>query len=712
MADRALKDNERRITAEGVARLEAAPVADEGQPAGRPKIVVDAYNGGPIRPGRPYLPYPLVIDLQGVSKPATGIALLLDHDPSAIVGQSTDVVISASNISVEGIPTGDLEDKEDPSGKVVMHAKNGFVWKASVDMEIERLEEVEAGSSVVVNGKAFAGPLFVVRAGKLDGVSLLSIGADRTTSAKIAARPAGVSAMEKDFHEWLTARKFDPTALEDVQRDTLLKQFQAEQEAAKVAATAPKTDGKQPDGFDDLLAPIRKEETRKSQIRAMVARFASEHPEQIDYIEAAGRAAITNKSTPEMLELEILRECRPRVNGTIRASGRDSGQLDAKVFEAGLCMAGKLADIEKHYDERTLEMADRKFRAGLGLGQLLIQAARTNSGEDFTTHRDVAALLRAAFPADGARSLRAAGPSTFDISGVLSNVANKFIVQHFMAVDTAWRGIAKIRPVTDFKAITGYSLNGDFQYDEIAPGGSLKHGTLGETAYSNQAKTFGKMFAIDRRDIINDDLNAFMEVAARLGRGGALKLNDVFWGIFLNNTAFFTDARGNNYGNAAAALGLSALEYAETLFMNQTDPDGKPIAVNPAILAVPPALKRTALRLMNSTEVRQHVGTTTAALTTDTAYGTSNTFAGDFAVVSSPYMSNSRYTGYSTSTWYLLANPNEMPVIEVCFLNGAERPTVESAQADFDTLGVKMRGYFDFGVALQEYRGGVRMALS
>jgi hypothetical protein len=59
-------------------------------------------------------------------------------------------------------------------------------------------------------------------------------------------------------------------------------------------------------------------------------------------------------------------------------------------------------------------------------------------------------------------------------------------------------------------------------------------------------------------------------------------------------------------------------------------------------------------------------------------------------------MSNSSYTGYSTTAWYLLANPDDLPVIEVAFLNGRETPVVESADADFDTLGVQFRGYSGF----------------
>jgi phage major head subunit gpT-like protein len=207
------------------------------------------------------------------------------------------------------------------------------------------------------------------------------------------------------------------------------------------------------------------------------------------------------------------------------------------------------------------------------------------------------------------------------------------------------------------------------------------------------------MLAITRKDIINDDLGALTAVPRRLGRGGALKLNDVFWTVFLNNTSFF--ASGNsNVNTGVADMTIGGLEATEVIFLDQTDPDSKPLGVQPKILLVPTALKAAALALMTSERIID--GSSTGR------QGDANIYRGRFRVESSPYMSNSAYTGYSAAAWYMLADPNEMPVVEIAALNGRVEPVVETADADFNVLGVQMRGYSDVGVALQEYRGGVR----
>jgi hypothetical protein len=243
-------------------------------------------------------------------------------------------------------------------------------------------------------------------------------------------------------------------------------------------------------------------------------------------------------------------------------------------------------------------------------------------------------------------------------------------------------------------------MTGALEFEEVGPTGELKHGTLGEESFTNKAKTHGKLITITREDIINDDLGALTDRPRMLGRGGILKLNKVFWTKFMANSDFFKAANKNYASGAATALGVDALTAAELLFLNQTDPNGNPLGVTPKILLVPNALNVLASQLMRALELRD--------TTSSTKYPTSNPHAGKFETERSSYLSDTTITGYSTKAWYLLASPEELATIEVVFLNGQEIPIIESADADFNTLGVQLRGYYDFGCELQEYRGGTK----
>ena len=293
-----------------------------------------------------------------------------------------------------------------------------------------------------------------------------------------------------------------------------------------------------------------------------------------------------------------------------------------------------------------------------------------------------------------------AGFSTVDIGGILSNVANKFLLEGFFAVERTWRNICAVRNVSDFKTVTSYRLIGKDQYEQVAPGGELKHGTLGNETYTNRADTYGLLLSIDRRDIINDDLGAITTVPRKLGRGSGLKINDVFWATFLNNSAFFSADNKNLLAGTDTVLGIDGLTKAEVAFMDLTDSDGKPIGIMPAILLVPTSLSAMATQLFKSVEIRD--------TTANNKYPVANPHQGKFRAEVSRYLSNSHYTGNSSKAWYLLADPGDLPAIEVAFLNGQESPTIETAEADFSVLGILLRGVHDFGIALQDARAGVK----
>ena len=437
----------------------------------------------------------------------------------------------------------------------------------------------------------------------------------------------------------------------------------------------------------------RAEVQRVQDITDIALLKCEQRPYDIDAIKSLAEQAIEGKWTVDKFRLELLEATLPKEHTVF--SSRPDRRINNKVLEAALCMTGRLEGYDKMFDDQTLQAAHDEFRRGIGLNQLILLCAESNGYNARYSQEVTVEAQRAAFGMLTPTKIQATQFSTINISNILSNVANKYLREGWMAVDQTPMNIAAIRPVRDFKQITTVSLTGDLMFRELTATGEIQHGTVGEETYNNQADTYARMLAITRQDIINDDVSALTSAPRRLGRGGMLKLNDIFWTVFLDNATFFTAARNNAL--TTTALGSAGLGTADVSFMSQTDPNGLPLGVQPAILLVPTALRATALELMTSEKVK---GATDAP--------DANIWRGRFRVESSPYMHNTAYTGASATAWYLLANPNEMPVIEIAALNGNVMPVVETADADFNVLGIQMRGYSDVGVALQEYRGGVR----
>ena len=240
-------------------------------------------------------------------------------------------------------------------------------------------------------------------------------------------------------------------------------------------------------------------------------------------------------------------------------------------------------------------------------------------------------------------------------------------------------------------------------YEEVGPDGKIKHGTASQESYTRQAKTYAKMFALTRLQIINDDLGAFQDIRSRLGRGQAMKFNDLFWTNFLtNHSAFFTSTRTNYITGATTTLLTDGvgLGLGVKAFRQMVSPSGdgsKRVNSRPSILLVPPELESAARSLY----VNENLATTSAVLN-------GNIFKGLYRPVVNAWLSDSAFTGYSTTAWYLFSEPSYLAPMVVSFLNGNQTPTVESADADFDTLGIQFRGYHDFGCDQAEYLAGVK----
>jgi len=319
----------------------------------------------------------------------------------------------------------------------------------------------------------------------------------------------------------------------------------------------------------------------------------------------------------------------------------------------------------------------------------VIKASLTAAGRDIPASRDD--MIRAAF-------------STADLAGMLGNTANKLLLDSYQAVPSVARMIARPLSANNFKSHTGYRLTGDNAFKLLPPSGEIKHGTLGEQSYSYKVDTYARMFGVTRNDIINDDLGALQAVPMALGRGAAVALEAAFWTLVLANTGtFFGTGNGNYISGVGSALDITALGSAVTKMRQQTDEDGVPVLVVPKYLVVPPELESTADALYTSTNI-------VATGTTDLQTPAGNPHANKYMPLVVPHLSNSTYSGYSTTAWYLFGDPSDVAAFGVAYLNGVESPTVESQDAPFDTLGMQFRGYLDFGVCQIDHRGGVQSA--
>jgi hypothetical protein len=382
--------------------------------------------------------------------------------------------------------------------------------------------------------------------------------------------------------------------------------------------------------------------------------------------------------------------------------GRGSGGGDrASILEAGLLthLGVSAKHVAGFYGDQVADMSSSREHRVTGIQQVFREVLAANG-----KHAPSGKLG----DADIVETFRVSqmGPSTISLTGILSNVANKSLLAGFNDVPMTWQRWAKAGANVDFKTATRYRMTGSGEFKQIAPGGQIQHVSLSEASATARLDTFGAILGIDRTQIINDDLSAFAGVPRALSRMAAIKVEKVATAKLLENaggttTGFFSTANLNFTSGAGSALQASALATAYAKFTEQMDSNSDPIMIPPTLLVVPPALEITARVLVSSMEV---TGSTTA----NALMPNGNPWAGKFEVVVVPFLADVfGLTNSSDTGWYLLTDPGDYSCVEVNFLNGRQAPVVETAEMDFDRLGVAMRAFHDFSANTLEHRGGV-----
>lgn len=509
-----------------------------------------------------------------------------------------------------------------------------------------------------------------------------------------------------DFTAWLQAKGIPADGLNENAKIALQAQWRVEQNPAPAPQPAPQpapapTPAPQPartsapSGFDATVAAIEAETARQDYIRERTEAHMKANVgnrEKIEQFKVLCQSALTDqKIDRNQFDLALMRLDHSR-GPLVFATSKP--QMADDVLEAAVCMTTRIPGHEKQFSDQTLQAARSQFKRGIGLKELLSIAAERNGGYRGTT-RDIRAMCKAAFSHGDGDVWQTIGASTINVGGILSNVANKSLSSGFLFTEQAWRDISRIRSANDYKQMTSYRLAGDAKFQKIAPSGEIKHGTLSEVPYTNKVDPYGLMLGISEVDIRNDDIGAFTQNGLELGRGAGTSLNEVFWAEFTDDATFFSTDNDNLIADTAnAVFSIANLGLADVAFRIQTKEDGTPLGVMPKILLVAAGHRIAAENIVNSTVL----GAATTAVT-----ATANAFAGAYKVVSSVYLH-----AVLSTLWYLLADPMDIPVMDVAFLDGRDTPMIETADFDFDRLGVAMRGTMSFGCSKVEFRGGYK----
>ena len=283
--------------------------------------------------------------------------------------------------------------------------------------------------------------------------------------------------------------------------------------------------------------------------------------------------------------------------------------------------------------------------------------------------------------------------STSDFPEILSAVTNKTLRQAYDAYPRTFALFCRQVLATDFKSMHRVQLGEAPQLLEVGESGEFKRGTLGESKESYKVKTYGRVVAITRQVLINDDLDAFTRIPAMYGNSIAQLESDVVWGIITANPAmadgqalFHTTHK--NLAGTGAALDVASVGAARAAMALQTGLDKKTVLnIRPAFLIVPAALELKAEQL-----VAQNLVPADSAKVVPQSIRT-------LSPISEP-----RLDAASATSWYLAASPNQIDTIEYAYLEGQQGAYIETRNG-FDVDGVEIKCRLDFGAKAIDWRG-------
>lgn len=241
-------------------------------------------------------------------------------------------------------------------------------------------------------------------------------------------------------------------------------------------------------------------------------------------------------------------------------------------------------------------------------------------------------------------------------------------------------------------------------------GEQARPASFADTMETFKVSEYASVLNIDRQDLIDDDLNAFLTALSEYARGVQDLRPSLVYGFLAANAALSTDSvalfHAASHGNliTSSALAAATLQTGITALASQRGPGGLNLNLRDIYLVTSETLSFTAAQLVSSAEIREAAA----------ANGTMNPLASRGIKLARDSRLNVGFTYPATglavagagTTWYLAAAGGAYG-INVGYLRGTNRmPTMSTTVYNGGgKYGMAMDVQFDIGVGVQSYQG-------
>lgn len=384
----------------------------------------------------------------------------------------------------------------------------------------------------------------------------------------------------------------------------------------------------------------------------------------------------------------------PRQIPSITLTNDEGDKLRAVVADAIVLRANPQAIRNTDQAGRDRIAAARQFRGMrlMEIGRDFMLRARGIELRGLSQMETAGVLLGLQRAEEFGIQVRAGGMhTTADFAYILANTASKRLRDAYQAAPATWKQFCRQSNAPDFKTKYVTQLSSAPALLEVKEGKAITSGQMSDARESYALVTYGRIIAISRATLINDDLGAFDRLPSMFGTSAAALETSTVYGILLANAnmadsvALFHATHGNLL--TGSAIDETNLTLARKAMRDQTSFADRAADKQKLNLVARYLVTGTAYEIAAMKQV---------ALVNPTQASGVNPFQGSMVPVS-----DANVTG---NKWFTIADPSTIDTIEYAYLEGEEGLRTETRMG-FEVEGIEVKAADDFAAKAIDWRG-------